>query len=315
MTIDHQKEIGIVHEVNLMYDELDFNLISDFHGISNHIYNSIISMIKIIILKNQMDFQIANECKFPELMCDDELIHLYPNSSYYNGEPICEFLNLIKLKFLIHRVMFNQKKSGKRMNFIRGFNIKLGNGKVAVIIIGITNLFETRANEYKPFHHNKFQINNNKGLINDIAFDVESIKFNEYGNNLWQFTKFKNIFNEGDELLKKLDQCILKINGIFNDLNTPFINSIIQPVFSTPNLGEIKLNLIKIKNDINSNFKDVAKVIRLSNLQDNENCAICMEKHDKFAMMLMNCQHFYHIGCLINWLDISKGGKCPLCRL
>lgn len=323
MTIDHEREIGIVHEINTMYDELDFNLISDFHGISNHIYNSIISLIKITILKNQMNFKMANECEFPELMNDDQLTHLYPNSGYFNGEPICEFLNLIKLKYLIHRVMFNQRKRGERMNFIRGFRMVMGNGKVAVIIIGITNLFETRVNEYKPFHNNKFPVNdilfNNS---NGVAFEVESIKFNEYGNNLWQFTKFKNIFNEGDELLNKMGDCIGKITSIFDDCNMPFKNSIIQPVFSTPNLGEIKLNLIKVKNEEVDCFRDVGRVIQFtSGSGDGERdgeCAICREGYgqsSQFAMMLINCQHIYHIECITNWIRVSKDGKCPLCRL
>lgn len=48
-------------------------------------------------------------------------------------------------------------------------------------------------------------------------------------------------------------------------------------------------------------------------------CVICFEncKDGDNMAQLSECEHEFHYGCLIDWLDLApvRKGKCPLCRM
>ena len=53
------------------------------------------------------------------------------------------------------------------------------------------------------------------------------------------------------------------------------------------------------------------------NFYTNSECSICKDKllnsEDDYVVKL-NCNHFYHKGCIEKWITLSKNSNCPLCR-
>ena len=53
------------------------------------------------------------------------------------------------------------------------------------------------------------------------------------------------------------------------------------------------------------------------NFYTNSKCSICQDKllnsEDDYVVKL-NCNHFYHKGCIEKWITLSKNSDCPLCR-
>ncbi len=43
-------------------------------------------------------------------------------------------------------------------------------------------------------------------------------------------------------------------------------------------------------------------------------CAICHEDLNGEVYTLPECNHTYHINCIMTWFRTSKNGKCPLCN-
>ena len=49
-----------------------------------------------------------------------------------------------------------------------------------------------------------------------------------------------------------------------------------------------------------------------------EECSICLEyfkKQEAQAVLLLACNHVFHIDCLTNWLkEKGQSSQCPVCR-
>ncbi|CAK9309615.1 unnamed protein product [Citrullus colocynthis] len=51
-----------------------------------------------------------------------------------------------------------------------------------------------------------------------------------------------------------------------------------------------------------------------SKMNDSISCTICLEEFEdgEFGRILPNCDHFFHLGCIDQWLHLH--GSCPICR-
>lgn len=48
---------------------------------------------------------------------------------------------------------------------------------------------------------------------------------------------------------------------------------------------------------------------------DDEICAICTEPYGELRdVITINCNHVYHLKCILKWMFVHHGKTCPLCR-
>ncbi len=110
------------------------------------------------------------------------------------------------------------------------------------------------------------------------------------------------------ERVKKLEENIEETNNslaeMIRERNTPLLNrldNIDKPCLTDYNSNEF-LEELEIDDKIIGNIN-----------KDNVRCTICLNNymiHDKISYL--SCLHFFHNGCIKEWLKISN--KCPLCK-
>lgn len=101
---------------------------------------------------------------------------------------------------------------------------------------------------------------------------------------------------------------------------TPRDNNL-QSIFNTL-LSDVNLNRETVNENTPLTFQEITnntEIVTLSNETDNNNeeeimCSICrgnIEQNEPLRK-LKNCNHFFHINCIDNWL--VNNSSCPICR-
>lgn len=64
-------------------------------------------------------------------------------------------------------------------------------------------------------------------------------------------------------------------------------------------------NLSKVKKMVENN-----QIKRCAN--SSQTCAICYDEECKSEMVVLECKHEFHTGCIIDWF--TRKVECPMCR-
>ena len=101
---------------------------------------------------------------------------------------------------------------------------------------------------------------------------------------------------------------------------TPRDNNL-QSIFNTL-LSEVNLNRETVNENTPLTFQDITsstEIVTLSSEIENNNeeeimCSICRGniQENEPLRKLKNCNHFFHINCIDNWLVTNS--TCPICR-
>ena len=78
---------------------------------------------------------------------------------------------------------------------------------------------------------------------------------------------------------------------------------------------EEELNEPLIDDRVIMNIKKNIKKYENINKNINEVCVICLDEYcSKDNILILDCTHYYHSECLIDWFKKNPSYTCPLCR-
>ena len=63
---------------------------------------------------------------------------------------------------------------------------------------------------------------------------------------------------------------------------------------------------------VNFYLKHIIRVPPPSNSQVDDCCSICLEEIREDGVKTFECDHYFHLECLNQW--VSKSATCPVCR-
>lgn len=63
---------------------------------------------------------------------------------------------------------------------------------------------------------------------------------------------------------------------------------------------------------VNFYVKHIIRVPPPSNSQVDDCCSICLEEITEDSVKTFECDHYFHLECLNQW--VSKSATCPVCR-
>jgi len=63
-----------------------------------------------------------------------------------------------------------------------------------------------------------------------------------------------------------------------------------------------------------SHCNDITKYMNAYTPSSNEKCSICLYYLSDNETSLLNCGHYFHKHCLIQWCTYGNGKTCPICR-
>lgn len=69
---------------------------------------------------------------------------------------------------------------------------------------------------------------------------------------------------------------------------------------------------------LNTEYNVENVIFSEAELDDTDNCAICMEKLNTGKILKINCDHIFHDKCVKTWshtnIFLKRDSKCPLCN-
>ena len=78
---------------------------------------------------------------------------------------------------------------------------------------------------------------------------------------------------------------------------------------------DAELNVSLIDDEVIIDIKKNIKKYEHINKDITELCVICLEEYSiEDNILILDCNHYYHSECLINWFKKNPLYTCPLCR-
>ncbi|GMM31626.1 hypothetical protein DAMA08_043710 [Martiniozyma asiatica (nom. inval.)] len=143
-----------LEQLKIINSRTDFDMVSDFHAISNRLYNVAMDGLKDLFTRTEtlhgIEETLASLVNAPEILLDRFVgyrIDSINDCDEFKDKTFKEFMNALKFEFIVHRQMFNHKCQGRNMSILRAFrfkdklnkNLELNIG-VPVLVVGMTCL-------------------------------------------------------------------------------------------------------------------------------------------------------------------------------
>jgi hypothetical protein len=231
----------------------------------------------------------------------------------YEHDILCrkEIIKLELKEYEYHKLNMNSKKTNIFLNRIFQ-SLRLLNGMLVFLeyhnINGITYFIMSFDFYYILFSIlSDFLIFN--GLFNgEDNFDNYFIKYKGVLLSIFIFIIFYELFY----LIIGLYLIYFKFKNILI-YKILFLNCIIKLMSSIVNVFFPHLNILKPIKELSINFNILKlEYIKEKNISKDD-CGICLNKMNNRIIKLNNCDHYFHINCIIKWFKLRKT-TCPMCR-